>query len=358
MWSFLSTEVSLPTPVYNMSVNFNNIYGNSNLKDYFSACIESNVLPHAMIFEGDRGSGKYTFAKAIVSTVLCTSFAKPCGSCKNCRQISEGTAPDVYTVELPEDKASISIEHVRNLRADAQSVPCEGDYKFYIIRNSEKMTVQAQNALLKILEEPPRFVVFILLTENASQLLPTIRSRASVFRMQRFDDSELADYFIRNDPKIAKIAESDREAFDRIIKSSSGSIGTAAENMDKRSFALATKEYEMISGLLDALISTHPEAFMQYEDLISTKREELRSFFSLLRVALRDVLSVKKGNRDNLMFFDSSEVPMKISKSLTAKTVIDMISTVNDCLNSNDLNANANLLKINCMCALWNKAHS
>lgn len=357
MLLFRLTEVSPLIPVYKMSVNFKKIYGNELIKALFVENIESNKIPHAIILEGDKGSGRYTFALNIAAASLCTDFDKPCGLCKNCRQIFDGVAPDVSTIALPEDKATISVEAVRLIKSGVQSVPVEGDLKFYIIRDADKMTAQAQNALLKILEEPPSFVVFILISENVNLLLSTIRSRCCMFRMQRFEYSELIEYISFAYPKADNLRKSDEDAFNRIVKAANGSIGNVLSNLEKRSLTKICDDYAVITGMLTALFKTNKSDFLRYEDELSSKREELRDCLFDMRSAFRDMLTVKKSITTQLCFFDSINDVKGITKSFTLSSVVHALDAIEQTLNSNEQNANVNLLKINLMNTLWKCVH-
>ncbi len=340
-----------------MSVDFSEIYGNDLLKGLLSESISDNKLPHAIILEGPKGSGRYTLALHIAAACLCGQLTRPCYQCKNCKQIFEGVAPDVTVITLPEDKATIPVESVRVIKSDAQKIPVEGELKFYIIRDADKMTVQAQNALLKILEEPPSFVVFILLSENVNLLLSTIRSRACAFRMQLFEDEALAEYVMAKYPQAVSLRKTDEASFNRIIKSSNGCIGAVASNLDKRSFTRLCDEYTLVKDMLTALCGNSKSGFMHYEDDVPSKREELRGLLGALRTAMRDILSVKKGFTQELMFFDEATEAKKIGKSLTLVSVVSIIDAIDATLNSNEQNANVNLLKINFMNTLWKCVH-
>ena len=340
-----------------MGLDLSKIHGNDHLKRIFVEYVSDKTLPHALILEGDRGSGRYTFALHVAAAMLCSDITSPCYCCKNCRQIFEGCAPDVVTVSLPEDKATISVDAVRFIRSDAQSVPVEGDYKFYIIRDSEKMTVQAQNALLKILEEPPSFVVFIIICENSNLLLPTIRSRAPVFRMQRFEDAELTEHIVSDNESARRLQERDPEVFLRLIKASGGCIGRVLEGLNKNSFNRVSKDTENITSMLDALCGSDKAKFMSFEDSLSSKRDELKQLLYTVRGAIRDILSVKKGTVTNFVFFDSVEQTQRYTKFLTLAALFGMYEATENILNSNEQNANVNLLKINYMSILWKCAH-
>ncbi|MBQ4560994.1 MAG: hypothetical protein IJA55_01530 [Clostridia bacterium] len=340
-----------------MSVSFNKIYGNDLLKRVFSESIENGKLPHAMILSGEKGSGRYSFALNIAAASLCTASDKPCGSCKNCRQIFEGVAPDVMTVSLPEDKATVSVESVRFIKSDAQNVPVESDLKYYIIRDADKMTVQAQNALLKILEEPPSFVIFVLICENENLLLPTIRSRACVFRMQRFEDEELARYVVSVNADAQSLLASDEALFNRIMKSANGCIGAVLGNLNKQNINRIRNEYQNINHMLTALFGNNKAEYLSFEDELPSKREELRAFLFVFRNSVRDILSVKKGSSSDLLFFEGSEDIKKISKTATLLSVVSLLDVIDEALNANEQNANINLLRINLMNTMWKCIH-
>lgn len=339
-----------------MSIDFSGLYGNQRLKDFFGECIENNALPHAFILEGGKGSGKLTFAQQIAAASLCSSMQKPCKSCINCKHVFNLIAPDVQYVDLPEDKSSIPVESVRFIKSDAQSVPVEGELKFYIISNSDKMTVQAQNALLKILEEPPAFVVFILLTESSNLLLPTIRSRAPVFRMQTFSDEEIIDYIGKHVPYANGTDEKRNKLIKRLIKSSVGCIGPVLEGISNQSSDDVDDLNETITGFFESLAAVDRSRFMGYEDKLPGKREELSDFLKILRSAARDLLCSKKSIMTSV-FFDDSDDSKKLAKPFTLKSLIEIYDLTEEALRLNELNSNINSIKINYMCKVWRSVH-
>jgi len=341
-----------------MSVCFDRIYANEHLKSHFCAVIENNNFPHAVILEAVKGSGRYTLALEIAAAMGCTGMSKPCRLCDNCRKTYNSINPDIITVSLPEGKATISVEQIREVKSMAVTYPSEGDYKFFIIRDCEKMTVQAQNAFLKILEEPPSFVIFILLCTNASLLLPTVVSRAPVFRMQKLTSDELTE-FLSGDENAKKLMERDPEGFKHIVRGADGSIGKALENMDKRSMNGALKRYDRISDFLTVLCGNDKAMFIGYEDeLVIKKREELDAFVCELRYALRDILALKRASNIDTLFFINEDSAREFCAQLTLKSIVDLIGVCDDTMRSNEMNANINLLKINFMSRLWKSTHS
>lgn len=135
-------------------------------------------FPHTLLIEGPEGSGKKTAAWQAAKTLLCEGEPKPCGSCSHCVKADKRVHPDVRYYTVPEGKKEFPVETVREIRQDAYIAPNEGARKIYLIDRAHAMNAAAQNALLKIIEEPPDFVNFLLLCENRSRMLPTILSRA------------------------------------------------------------------------------------------------------------------------------------------------------------------------------------
>ena len=160
----------------------NNFYCNDKAKQTLVNFITDGRLPHTILLEGEDGCGKTTFAKMIAAAVLCQQerVNRPCGACRNCRLILSDTHPDVEVVSSENKANAFHIDQIREIRSTAFIRPNDGEYKVYILRNIHNMTEQAQNALLKIIEEPPAQVVFIMTCNNRARILQTILSRAAV----------------------------------------------------------------------------------------------------------------------------------------------------------------------------------
>jgi DNA polymerase-3 subunit delta' len=141
-------------------------------------------LSHAYILSGPKGSGKHALALRLAAAYVCTDPGeRPCGRCSGCRKVKGDIHPDVIRVAPAEGKRSILVEQVRALRADAYIRPNEAQRKVFVIEDAQAMNESAQNALLKVLEDGPAYLAFLLLTEDAQQLLPTIRSRCEILSL-------------------------------------------------------------------------------------------------------------------------------------------------------------------------------
>lgn len=203
--------------------------------------IDSGHLPHAVVIDGSTYEERLSLAYSLASAVICeSSVQKPCGNCTACKKVKALSHPDVITVLPEEGKKNLSVKIVRNMREDAFLMPNEADRKVYIIAKGEAMQDEAQNALLKILEEPPKNVMFIILCPSHSVLLATVLSRVAVFSL--------------NDEPSAVDGAADAEAYDDVLKFTCG-LCDALTAHDEFALLRATssleKNYEMLPNALD-----------------------------------------------------------------------------------------------------------
>ena len=159
-------------------MGFESLLGNRRLKDNLTASLARGRISHFYLLSGPVGAGKKTLARLLAAAILCKEAQAPCGSCASCRKVFSGTHPDFITIDDPEKKY-VPIDLIRDARADIYIQPNEADRKIYLFPRAQDMLPPAQNALLKVLEEPPAYGVFLLLTDNPDSLLPTIRSRCT-----------------------------------------------------------------------------------------------------------------------------------------------------------------------------------
>ena len=169
-------------------MGFEGLLGNEQLKENLRKGVGRGHISHFYLISGPAGSGKKTLARLLAAAALCRGENKPCRVCPACRKMFGGGHPDCITVEDPDHKA-VAVDIVRNARADMYIQPNESDRKVYIF--PQELRTEGQNALLKILEEPPEYGVFILLTDNPEALLPTVRSRCTHLRLQPLPEAVL-----------------------------------------------------------------------------------------------------------------------------------------------------------------------
>lgn len=191
----------------------------------------TNKLSHAWLLLGDGEKPLSELAAFLTRAILCEGAAgKPCGKCPQCRKLQKGIHPDLVVLERLTDKREITVGQVRELRQEVFVLPNEARGKVFLIREADTMNGSAQNALLKVLEEPPSYASFLLLGQNPGAFLPTIRSRCQELRLQGVGKekspsqqaAELAEAFIRGDALdfarlSAKLEKLDKERFDRFL---------------------------------------------------------------------------------------------------------------------------------------------
>ena len=169
-------------------MGFEGLLGNERLKENLRVSVGRGRISHFYLISGPAGSGKHTLAKLLSAAILCQGQSKPCMGCNACRKVMTDNHPDCITVTDPDHKA-VAVDIVRDARADMYIRPNEGSHKIYIF--PQELRTEGQNALLKILEEPPEYGVFILLSDNPEKLLPTVRSRCTELRLLSLPESVL-----------------------------------------------------------------------------------------------------------------------------------------------------------------------
>ena len=325
-----------------MSVYLADILGNENTKAMMSSYIKNGDLPHAFIIEGPKGSGKKTIAKNIIAALACSEKNAehiPCGKCINCIKIFKDVSPDVIILSS-DGKNSIGVELIRELRNHTYVSSNELEKKAYVIDDSDKMTVQAQNELLKILEEPVTTIVYFLLCENAQQLLPTVISRAPVIRTTRVDANNIYNLSKKSNPTI------DDSILKEYAYAAKGIVGRAYDFLDNgESFKYANEIKEKTIEFL-MLLSQNKSKY-DFISFLTQATEKSTDTFDLLRTiysSLRDIVAYKEANSVRFDFFynESELIPFeKTIKPKYAKKICTIIEESINKLYMNQGNASA-----------------
>lgn len=181
-------------------MGFEALLGNDRLKQNLTESLARGHISHFYLISGPEGSGKHTLAKLLAAAILCQGTDKPCGRCTPCRKVLDGSHPDFITVDDPEKK-TVPVDLIREARADMYVRPNESEHKIYLFPRAQDMGLPGQNALLKVLEEPPKYGVFLLLADNPDKLLPTVRSRCTELDMQPLPENILRTRLRRDFPQ-------------------------------------------------------------------------------------------------------------------------------------------------------------
>lgn len=199
---------------------FETLLGNEQLKKNLARSVSAGHISHFYLISGPEGSGKHTLAKLLGAAILCKGEQKPCLTCHACRKVMADAHPDFITVDDPEKK-TVPVDLIRQARADMYVQPNESDHKIYLFPRAQDMGLPGQNALLKVLEEPPAYGVFLLLTDNPNKLLPTVRSRCTELKLLPLDDQTLGARLKKEFPQAAP------EDIQAAISRSGGYLGQA-----------------------------------------------------------------------------------------------------------------------------------
>lgn len=206
-------------------MGFDALLGNDQLKHDLTESLAKGRISHFYLISGPKGSGKHTLAKELAAVILCQGSRKPCGICEACRKVKDGMHPDFITVDDPEKK-TVTVDLIRQARADIYIQPNESDHKIYLFPRAQDMGIPGQNALLKVLEEPPKYGVFLLLTDNPDKLLPTVRSRCTELKLLPLPENILRRQLQRDFP------ESSAEDLSAAMARSGGFLGQARELLE------------------------------------------------------------------------------------------------------------------------------
>lgn len=327
---------------------FEAVEGNSALLHRLASDIETNSLSHAYILEGPRGCGRHTVALSAIAATECKSGdSSPCGNCPQCRKILGHKSPDVITVGLEDDRATLGVDAVRRIKEDICIFPNELKHKAYIIENADLMTVQAQNALLLSLEEPPEYVLFFLLCESSSELLETVRSRAPVLRFERLPRETVYGYLTKTDKRARKLAEEDPDTMNALLFVANGSIGYALELLDPKRARQVFDGRAAASEILSALSTSSYASALSVIGTIGSKRADALEKLTYLRYALRDLILLKKSDRAPLCFFEDADYAAELSTHFTSTGLLSLYDAAEDASDELDRNANVRLTLMN-----------
>ncbi|MBO7195750.1 MAG: AAA family ATPase [Clostridia bacterium] len=335
-----------------MRTYFTRLIGNEDTKQRLGRAIESNTLPHAFLISGQSGSGKSTLATELAAALNCIdghSGMLPCGKCNNCRRIYDGNYPDVKILAKKKDKATLGVEAVKDFREDMFLSSTESENKIYIIDDAECMTPEAQNALLKVLEEPPKAVRIILLATECDRILTTIKSRAQYIAMGRFDDEALAEKLLATSAEARAMKAADEAKFMSLIMSADGRLGLAKALLNKRMSDEIEEERGDILSLIRAV--GQKSSYADIHSAISrfpSKRADLLIALERLMSAIRDLTIIKYDPRAKTVFFPSASEAERLCGNISSKRLIALYDAVNEahvlCMrNANITNIIANL---------------
>ena len=273
-------------------MNFNEIIGNELLKNNLNKIADSNKIAHSYIFLGKEGIGKKEIAKEFAKKILCLNTPKGCNNCTSCIEFEGGSLPD-FSIISPDGK-NIKIDQIRNFQSKVYEKPVISNKKVYIIDNADLMTKEAQNCLLKTLEEPPNYVVIILIVSNENKLLNTIKSRCIKIVFSDLSKKELEEYLQKNGNTYID---------EKIISRADGSIRKLIHIREN------IEVYKEIEDLLSKIDSVTLIDMLKKSDIFNKYKEIINEVLDYM----------------NLIFFEKSNSSTELEKKLNYMNCIQDI---------------------------------
>ncbi len=274
-------------------MDFSKIIGHEEIISRFRSSIELGRVSHAYIIGGEDGSGRFTLANAFAKALQCEEGGtESCGKCKSCLQAESRNHPDIDYITHEADHITVNDVRVQ-LNDEIQKRPYSSKYRIFIMREAEKMTEEAQNALLKTIEEPPEYGIIMLLTNMPEKLLPTIRSRCVTIMTKPVKEKDIHSYLVDN-----LGVDEDKATF---------SIEYAQGNLGKAILLATNEDYEgLVQSVIDLETNILTLSFDEISDAIqrcSLYKLNINDYLDLMMMWYRDILVLKvTGNPDKILF--------------------------------------------------------
>ena len=265
-------------------MRFDGFLGNDGVKKQLSAMTDKGHFPHALLIEGNVGSGRKTLATLIARAAVCREEnpgARPCGVCAACRK---AVHPDITFVG--DDGGNIPVDTVRDVRGEAGEMPNESPYRVTVFLNAQNMLPAAQNALLKILEEPPAHVLFILTCENRTQLLPTILSRCVCLSLTPVEWEEAAPYLQ------ARLPQTPAEELKKAHSLFGGTLGRV---LDSVSDGTLQRVLSLVPQIAAAVVAPGEYTLLSLLGGLEKEKDLTAGVLAGLRLVFRDALAIRYG---------------------------------------------------------------
>ena len=297
-------------------LSFHDIIGHEQIKDHFQKAIANNKVSHAYILTGEAGMGRKSLANAFALTLLCEKGkSEPCMECHACKQVLSGNHPDLIYISH-EKPGTIGVDDIREQINDTIMVrPYSSYYKIYIVDEAEKMTQQAQNALLKTIEEPPSYAVIILLTTNQEMFLPTILSRCVQLKLKPLKNFVVKGYLTDH----LHVPEADADIY---VAFARGNLGRAISLASSDDFKLLRQE---VLHLLKHIKEMDISELLDYIKKLKEENLDIYECLDFMQLWYRDVLLYKVTKDINLLVFKDEYAAINENSKLSGYDGLEKI---------------------------------
>lgn len=315
--------------------DFQDIIGQEQIKEHLQNAVAAKKISHAYIINGEKSSGKEFIAKIFAMTLQCEKGGiNPCQECHSCKQALSGNQPDIIRV-MHEKPGTISVDDIRaQVNNDVEIKPYSSPYKIYIINEAEKMTPQAQNAILKTLEEPPEYVVILLLTTNVNALLPTILSRCVLLNMKPVADEQVRKFLMEQE----KVPDYKADVC----------VAFARGNIGKAKLLASSEDFENVKA--EALSLLRYIQDMELHEIVAAIKKigdyklEVSDYLDIIAIWYRDVLLFKATSDVNhLIFKEEISNIRKVAQRSSYEGIEEVIEALEKAKRRLDANVNFEL---------------
>lgn len=327
-------------------MGFDEFFGNESAVKSLKNAVEKGRISNSYVFEGIGGIGKRLCAEIFARSIVCESSNKPCDACPSCKKAKTYNHPDILYLEKPKDKASIGVDDIREkILNEVYLKPYLSDRRIFIIDDGDALSVEAQNALLKVLEEPPDNVSFIICVKSTDRLLNTVLSRSFVVSFFPLSSHEIYSY-IKND----NIQDKDIELIARL---SQGSIGEARELLQNDDTLL------LFENSVKSTVALKGDASQIREtaDFLIEDKENVQKKVDFMQTFIRDCVFVKS-NLEDLVIYKNKLSDMRVfCGAISKKGLVSAFDEITDFKLKLTQNLNYNALVLNTAMRIWEDFH-
>lgn len=327
-------------------MSFSTLYGHETVKKRLGLAITQDKISNAYVFEGITGVGKKLCAHIFAKALVCDSTNPPCGTCSMCIQAKAKTLPDIITVKKDSDKTQIGVDNVREqVISEVFIKPRNARRKIFIIEQGDILSTEAQNALLKVLEEPPEYVTFIICVTSKEKLLPTVLSRSQTVSFFPLS-ADMIEQYIKDNEKDAKNIKT-------IAQLSRGSIGMAKDLIsDDTKIVRVERSIKCILNLVKNSLSAR-----EMTDFLTEEKENITEVIDYCLTFLRDCVLLKTGLIKNIIFSEYISDMRVYTQNLEKKELISAFDILSELKLSLGQNLNFNATVSSAVVSIWEELH-
>ncbi len=327
-------------------MGFESIIGQHSAKKLMEESLREGRICNAYMISGSRGMGKKTIARAFAAAIVCDQGTAGCGGCKSCTMAKAGSHPDIVWLRTAEDKKTIGVDEVRPIIGQAAILPYMASRKLFIIEDAQLLTEQAQNALLKVIEEPPSYVVFVFLVSDVAHLLETIRSRCLHIALAPYKKDELKE-------AIANLV-ADPSLMDFYISYSGANIGQAMLLIEDTEFASLREQ--TIQYIL-SLQKSGRYGICEFAGFFEENKESAGIILDCMSSVIRDVVFIRLGCASLMENTDKTEQILSMADKLPLGAAMKIVAEIIKTKESISRYVNYSLSVLTLLAGSWEEIH-